>query len=191
MSDTYFRAVERRFAELEAEIEDLRRRLANLLREGRVTDIDYDQGVATVEMDGLPSKKIPWVQRAGDVRDWDPPTVGERVTVMSPTGDPGQGLITPGGWSIDHPAPHNKGGDRYIKTTGTIHLDADTAVMVLAAERVDIKARTIRLEAETVEIDGEVPITGARLEHNGRAVGDDHQHTNVTPGPSLTGPPAA
>ncbi len=190
MSDAYFRAVERRFADLEAAVEDLRRRQANQMREGRITGVDYERGVATVEMDGLPSKEIPWVQRAGDVKDWDPPSVGERVTVMSPTGDPGQGLITPGGWSNDHPAPHNKGGDRYVKTTGTIHLDADTSVMVLAAERVDIRAKTVRLEAETVEIEGKVSITGDRLEHNGRNVGDDHQHTNVKPGPSMTGPPA-
>jgi len=145
MSDAYFRAVARRFAELEAAVEDLNRRVANLMREGRITGVDYDRGVATVDMDGLPSREMPWVQRAGTVKDWNPPSVGERVTVMSPTGDPGQGLILPGGWSDQNPAPHNKGGERVIQADGKIVLNVGTSELVLEPDRMTLRAGRIDL----------------------------------------------
>jgi len=145
MSERYFRAVERRFAELEAAIEDLNRRVANLMREGRITSVDYDQGVATVDMDGLPSRAMPWVQRAGTVKDWDPPSIGERVTVMSPSGDPGQGLILPGGWSDQNPAPHTKGGERVIQATSKIVLSVGTSELVLEPDHMTLRAERIDL----------------------------------------------
>ncbi|MBB4287669.1 phage baseplate assembly protein V [Roseospira goensis] len=146
MSDAFVRAITRRFAELEAEVEDLRRRIGNMVREARVTGVDYDRAVATVDMDGLPSKAIPWVQRAGDIRDWDPPTPGERVLVVSPTGDPGLGLILPGGWSTAFPQPHNRGGDRYIVAAGTITLiSGDTSLCVgPSGVRIDGRLHTTR-----------------------------------------------
>lgn len=139
MSDAYFRAVARRFAELEAAIEDLNRRLANVVREGRVTSVDYAGAVATVDMDGLPSRQMPWIQRAGAVKDWDPPTVGERVTVVSPTGDPALGLIFPGGWSLDNPAPHDKGGERFITAANKIVLTVGQSGLVIEPEKMTMR----------------------------------------------------
>jgi len=139
MSDAYFRAVSRRFAELEAAIESLDRRVRNLVREGRITGVDYARGVATVDMDGLPSRDIPWVQRAGDIKDWDPPTVGERVTVVSPTGDPAQGLITPGGWSDANPAPHDRGGERFIQAAHKIVLRVGETELILEPDKATLR----------------------------------------------------
>ncbi len=139
MSDAYFRAVARRFAELEAAIEDLNRRLANVVREGRVTGVDYAGAVATVDMDGLPSTQMPWMQRAGDVKDWDPPTVGERVTVVSPTGDPARGLIFPGGWSNANPAPHDRGGERFVRAANKIVLTVGTSELVIEPDKVTVR----------------------------------------------------
>lgn len=145
MSDAYFRAVARRFAELEAAIEDLNRRLTNVVREGRVTDVDYAGAVATVDMDGLPSRQMPWIQRAGDVKDWDPPTVGERVTVVSPTGDPALGMVFPGGWSNDNPAPHDRGGERFIRAAHKIVLTVGVSELVIEPEKM-----TMRVGEKTV-----------------------------------------
>lgn len=187
------RAIVRRFRELEAQIERLKRQIGNVVREGRVTEVDFERGLAEVQMDGLASRMIPFVQRAGSgVKDWDPPSAGERVVVLSPTGDPAKGLVMPGGWSDDNPAPDNRGGNRTIvvendatiRAGGTITLEAGEEVRILVGETL------IRLHEGGIEIAGEqIPITGARVEHNGLDIGATHKHRDVMPGTQPTGIP--
>lgn len=105
------RFFQKEFADLRAKHDELDRRLNNLFREAKVTKLHADEGMAEVDADGLPSTKIPWLARAGQSREWDPPTEGERVILISPTGDPGIGMILPGGFSNQFPQNHDKGGE--------------------------------------------------------------------------------
>lgn len=125
MSPDDVQAIVGRFREVEARLELLERAMANLVREGRIAAADYEKALVEVEMDGLPSRQIPWVQRAGEVSDWDPPSVGERVIVLSPNGDPARGLAMPGGWTDQFPAPDSKGGNRTITTKGEFKVSSD------------------------------------------------------------------
>lgn len=115
--DYLFRLMHKRFQELEGQVESMKRRMNNVVREGQVTKLDAAKGLAEVEANGLPSMMVPWVQRAGSRREWDPPAKGERVIMLSPTGDPGQGLILPGGYSDQFKQNHNKEGE-YRSTSG-------------------------------------------------------------------------
>lgn len=141
------RAIMRAFRDLEAEVESLRRQVNNIVREGRVTDrIDYARGLAEVELDGgLVSRMVPWVQRAGTVKDWDPPSPGERILMLSPTGDPARSLILPGGWTDDNAAPDNRGGARTITTEGDFTVRAGGLITLEAAGNVVIKGARIDL----------------------------------------------
>lgn len=134
MNEDDVRAIVRRFGEMEAQIERLNVKIANLVREGRVTDeIDYDTGLAEIEADGLPSRKIPWAQRAGGVKDWDPPSPGERVVVFAPGGDVERAIAFPGGWTDENPAPDNKGGNRTIVAAGDVSITAGGKITLTAA----------------------------------------------------------
>lgn len=113
----YAREIARRLAQLEAENESLRLRLDNILREGRVTKIDEETGKAEVDMHGLPSDKLDISHRSGAIREWNPPAVGERVFVLNPSGEPGRGIVMPGGYSDEFAQPHKKAGESY-KTVG-------------------------------------------------------------------------
>lgn len=115
--DVFARLVTSRIAELEAAIERLNLRSENLVREARVTKVDPETGKAEVDMNGLPSDKLSWSQRAGAIKDWNPPSEGERVLVLNPSGEAGLGIIMPGGYSDDNPQPHNKAGE-YRQTNG-------------------------------------------------------------------------
>lgn len=56
-------------------------------------------------------------------------------------------------------------------------------------EIVSLVQNKIRIVAADIEIDGKVRIVGSELTHNGKNIGHDHKHTDVTPGGALTGVP--
>jgi phage baseplate assembly protein gpV len=84
--------------DLEARIEQLDRRLNNLVREARVTEVDKDKPAVKVEAHGLNSDWSPLTSPAGTGRLWSPPAVGERGLFLSPSGEPGQGVFLRGGY---------------------------------------------------------------------------------------------
>ncbi|XWN29958.1 MAG: phage baseplate assembly protein V [Devosia sp.] len=174
-------AVKQRFRELEQQVEWLTNLVANLVREGVVTDkVDYDKGLAEVKMDGfeegLVSVMAPWAQRAGGVKDWDPPSSGERVLMLSPNGNPKRGIIIPGGWSNKNPAPDNQGGNRTIVVTGDVNIKAGGSINLEAGDALNIKAPLVSIE-------------GDRIQHNEKNIGHTHIHSGVVPGGGTTGPP--
>lgn len=173
MTDLFDRLVSR-IAQLEASLADMSRRVNNVMREARVLEVDPDTGMAIVEAQNGKSKPIPWMQRSGSIRDWDPPTAGERVLMLSPGGDPGRAMILPGGYSEQYGQPHNKLGEARRQ----IGAASDT---FSGSQRV--------IEAQLIILRGTVRIEGPGLTHNGVNVGDTHKHTDVMPGGALTGLP--
>lgn len=117
---------------LERRIEQLDRRLNNTLREARVVEIDADKHLLKVEAHGLKSGWSPWAERAGTITTWTPPAVGERVLFVSPTGEPGQGIVLAGGYSDDFEAP-SKSKDESVLTVGdlTVTYNKEKAVISL------------------------------------------------------------
>ena len=70
------------------------RRLANLIRLGRVVSVNAASATARVDFGGLVTPEIPVGQlRAGALRLQWMPSVGEQVVVASPSGDLAQGVI--------------------------------------------------------------------------------------------------
>lgn len=103
---------------LDKRIEQLDRRLNNIVREGKVLEVDAAKGLLKVEAHGLKSGWMPWAERAGTVREWSPPAKGERVVVLSPTGEPGQGIVLAGGFSDQFKQPSTDAGERLIQIGG-------------------------------------------------------------------------
>jgi phage baseplate assembly protein gpV len=161
-------------------INDLNRRINNLVREARVEKV-FDDGTAIVEGQGLVSKRVPWVSRAGNIRDWDPPAENERVLLLSPTGEPGKGLILPGGFSNSFPANHDDTGQSR-RTLGDTRFTTTT-------DSYEIVSETVTIEADVV-IKGRVTIEGPSVTHNTKEIGHKHKHKDSMPGPSFTGFPA-
>lgn len=164
----------RRIAYLEAHIEQLNRRMNNMVREGRVNKVYPDEGLAEVDAHGAKTKKIPWISRSGSIRDWVPPEEDERVLVLNPTGEPGKGLILPGGYSDKYQQPHDK-----VAEARRVIGDSDD--LMTGSKRV--------IQADDIILKGRVTIIGGYVVHNNHNIGADHRHEDVEPGPSLSGPP--
>lgn len=146
-------------------IEELERRHANFMRPGKVTEVDYAKGLIKVRVGDLDSQWVPWLERAGSGHtEWNPPSIGQQVHLFSPSGEPGQGWVMPGGYSSDNPQPHDKGGEKKIVA----------GKFIIVGELV---------------INGPVHQSGGEITSNGHVIDDTHQHTNVLPGGGLSGPP--
>lgn len=86
---------------------DAERRGANVIMPGVISEVDLAAGTARVEFeDDWISGDLPWFSlRAGALRTWSPPTVGEQCVVLSPDGEPATGMILLGLTSDAFPAP--------------------------------------------------------------------------------------
>jgi len=92
---------------------DTTRRLANLLRMGKVVELDEAKARVKVKLgDDMTTTWLPWLtHRAGPDRDWHAPEPGEQVMVLSPSGDMRQGVVMPSVYQNSSQAPAN------LKTT--------------------------------------------------------------------------
>lgn len=137
MSAAWMRQVERQLGELE-------RRLANVARIGVVAEVDPAKGTVRVEIakdpDGNPvlSDWLPWTERAGAIRTWSPPTIGEQVMVLSPSGESGRGWVSAGGFSDANPAPSDDAGAHVIAIGGTTLTLKDGRVEIHGATMVHV-----------------------------------------------------
>lgn len=87
-------------------VAELDRRLANIIRVGRIAEVDYPEARARVEMGETRTYWLPWLTaRASFDRSWWAPEIGEQVLVLSPSGDLAQGLIIMAVYQKAHPKP--------------------------------------------------------------------------------------
>lgn len=178
---------------------DNQRLIGDLAREGVVVSVDHAAGTARVQFaDELTTGDIPWLaSRAGSIRTWSPPAIGEQVMVLAPEADTARGVII-GSLSSDaypHPASDESVVTEYedgarIGYDPTSH--ALTAVLPAGA--------TVRIDADgglslkgDVTIDGDITSTGtvtARTDvvGGGKSL-KDHVHLGVQAGGALSGKP--
>ncbi|MEN3968645.1 phage baseplate assembly protein V [Acinetobacter sp. BWR-L5] len=87
---------------------DLARRLENLIRFGRIKTIEPSQPytTVTVNLGEITTGNIRYLNlRAGADRTWDPPSIGEEVVVLSPSGVLDMGVAIAGLNNETNPAP--------------------------------------------------------------------------------------
>lgn len=95
---------------------ELSRLVENLLRIGTVLEVDHDRALCRVKSGELETQWRPWLTfRAGETTSWDPPTVGEQVILLSPSGDPAGGIVLFGIYSTAKPSPSTSPDDHVIK----------------------------------------------------------------------------
>jgi phage baseplate assembly protein V len=155
-------AAEKQVIELHRQCEEANRRIHNMLRPGRVTQISQDGSEVKVayalDDDGndVETGWIPWTSRAGAVKIWSPPSIGEQVRIHSPSGDVSDhSWVDPGGFSNANPANHNKAGE-YKKTVGQSSSTYTGNSISHATTTHNIQASTINHQAGTVNIKGTV-----------------------------------
>jgi len=100
-------------------ISELERRLLNIIRIGTIASVDLAAETVRVKLNETHTTgDLPWqTQRAGNVRTWSPPSVGEQVMLFSPAGDLTQAVVCPSLFQSAHPAPSHS-GDEHVTDYG-------------------------------------------------------------------------
>lgn len=171
-----FAELMRRIEEAERLLNQHDRRLNEMFREASVLDVDFEKGVATVRAYGDESEStwLPWLTQAGTVNDYVPLAKDQRVLVLNPSGEAGKGIILPGGYSDMFGQPHTGEGEAK-------RIVGESSDLMTGSHR--------RIEAATIELVGDVHITGGVLTHEGKNVGHDHKHEDVQTGADESGVP--
>jgi phage baseplate assembly protein V len=185
---------------MSAELTDVQQRLANLMRVGKVQEVDHAAARLRVAFgSGNVSSWVPWMtSRAGATREWNPPAVGEQVVLMNPSGQDNAGFAMPGGiYRNDAPA---NGTD-----PGNIELDLPEAgawiirvgnVVIRAANntaKITVGGKSIEVTPSKVLIVGDVEVTG-KINTTGDVIAGSislqtHKHGGVQSGSSQTSTP--
>ncbi len=162
---------------MSAEIGDLQRRLANIFRVGRVSDVDLGTGRVKVQFQGVTTAWLPWMTgRAGAVKDWNPPAVGEQVCVCSPSGELGAGFIMAGSINYDgNAAPDDRANVQKITLPGG------------GSYEISVGGMTLILADGKLTLNGDIEVTGDVVA--GTISLKNHIHGGVNTGPDDTDPP--
>lgn len=170
------------FASLVYRIEQLERRLANMVREGRVTDRDPAKGirVAIADVDGQPVKS-PWIkpsEQGGNLRTFALPAIGQHMKLISPDGEIGRNtMAVPHSYTDDHAQPSQ---------------EADEPCWQVGDASIRIKdgQLTITVGGCTWVFTGAgFAQTGGTITHDQVNIGKTHGHITAPPGPP--GPPVS
>ena len=104
----------RELAELVVRIAELERRFANMMRHGTVEEVDAKKQRLRIRLgegdDGAPfiGPWVPYAQFAGDLKLHTPPSKGQQMTMLNPTGDFRQAVAIPLTWSDRNQSPSDK-----------------------------------------------------------------------------------
>lgn len=173
----------REFRSLYKSIDDLDRRQASGLLNGKVAEIDGDRiRLELLPADGRAGGKpflSPWVQvqeMAGATGSHFPVRQGDKMRLMSPNGEIGpRSLAIRDGYTRDEPNPASAKQKEMMLTYGGCE--------------VRLTNGELRLVAGTIKLEGKVEIEGSELTHNGTDVGENHKHEDVERGGDISGPP--
>jgi phage baseplate assembly protein V len=85
---------------------DIQRRLANIIRIGKIAELDSANARVKVEIGNILTAWLPWLTtRAGEDRSWWAPEPGEQVILLSPGGELTQAVVLPAIYQQNYPAP--------------------------------------------------------------------------------------
>lgn len=202
------------------DVVDLARRLSNLIRPGTVEAIDHATARVRVRSGEVLTDWLPWLTaRAGAVGTWCPPTLGEQVLLLAPSGELAAALVLPALYSNAHPAPSTSPAEHVIEyPDGAVITYNHTAghLSVQGIQTLTIEAGThVTLDAPATTVTGTLTVQGlltyqAGLAGTGGGAGTTisgsitqtggtlssngivlatHTHTGVQPGGGSTGGP--
>jgi phage baseplate assembly protein V len=194
---------------------DLERRSADSIKFGVVREVDYSRKPPSVrvaigdEEDDEGCLLTGWLQfgggRARGDSEWHPPEEGEKVVVLSESGEVQNGIVLPLGlYSDDDPAPGDKAGlwRKSFADGAKLEYDRDSGELTFEAMSkgtVQVGDATLAIVSGSITMtvggvslqisSSGVAISGGSVSHDGKNVGKDHRHSGVQAGGAQTGAP--
>lgn len=170
-------------AQIARRMDNIERGQSNIIRSGPVVAVDAARGLVKVnvgdEQSSLVTPWIKWTDRSGARKTWNPPSVGEDMTVISPSGEISRrSRALPGNFTASNAAP-SADGDAVVSSLGDVTLK-------MSASNIELKIGGV---TATLSAAG-LSIEGGDVTHNGTAIGDTHVHGGISPGGAETSSPS-
>ncbi len=167
------------------------RRLESIVRFGTISDVDLTSKppMCRAKSGGLTTDWLKWITpRAGKVREWSPPSIGEECVILSPSGDTGAGAILTGFFNAGLAAPETDGNvtarhfddgavERYDQTAHAYLLDVPTggsitfkiggSSLVMTESAITLKSDAVTVISPPITLQGNVVILGALTGQSG------------------------
>lgn len=198
-----------------SELSDIRRRLENIVRIGRVAACDYQNARVRVRIGEVVTNWLPWLTtRAGGDLSWWAPEEGEQVLVFSPSGETALGVCLPSIYQSSAAAPStdpdvskvvfsNGSTVEHNRATGALRVEVPGGglVKVVSGGNVSVEAvGEITLKASKLLIDAPIEHTGGDIETDSNVNSSaeitasgvaltSHIHSGVESGTKTSGPP--
>lgn len=156
-------------------VRDLQRRMANMIRRGRVHSVDFEQSPPRVKVEyekGAVTGWLPWISGRESNKhrtDWEPLAIGEQVIILSESGELSAGVVLPSLPDATSPVPSTSPDEHvsryedgttftYNRKTHTLSIDVQgdanlhttgnvTAHIEGTADVTVAKATTVKTEA--------------------------------------------
>ncbi|HGS4463217.1 TPA: phage baseplate assembly protein V [Vibrio metschnikovii] len=156
-------------------VRDLQRRLANMIRRGRVHSVDFEQSPPRVKVEyekDAVTGWLPWIsgrESSQHRTDWEPLAVGEQVIILSESGELSAGVVLPSLPDATSPVPSTSPDEHvsryedgttfiYNRKTHTLTIDVQGDVNFHATGNV-----TSHVEGNmSAQIDGTANVTVAK-----------------------------
>jgi phage baseplate assembly protein gpV len=116
---------------------DLCRRVANLIRIGKIAEVNGAQ--VKVQIGKVKTNWLPIVSMVGDTNIWIPITVGEQVAVISPYGEMAQSFVIRSLHYNKYAAPENKGAIS-LKTKTDVKAESEGKLEALFKNGFELKS---------------------------------------------------
>ena len=158
-------------------VRDLQRRMANMIRRGRIHGVDFSQTPPRVQVaydndltTGQPvvSGWLPWVNgRASSASrvDWEPLAVGEQVLILSESGDLSAGVVVPSIADATNAVPEQSPDIHVSRYEDGTTLSYDRAGHILS---VDVQGEmTLNVTGNVrLKADGDITADGSTIKLN-------------------------
>ncbi|WCM29200.1 phage baseplate assembly protein V [Sphingomonas sp. QA11] len=177
---------------------DNQRLIGDIVREGTVDSVDLGARTCRFRTGDVVTGDIPWLAtRSGATKTWSPPSIGEQGLLICPEGDTARGVVLPGIFSNDHPAPSSEDIELVEYADGArISYDAtahELKAILPAGATVTISADGGLSIKGDVALDGNLSVTGT-IDADGEITGNGiklsaHKHPGVQAGGARTGTP--
>ncbi len=180
---------------------ELNRRLANMVKVGRIQSVDLTQDLpkVRVQVGELMSAWLPFLtQRAGDDTHWWPIALEEQVVVLSPSGDLSQGIVI--GALFQHRFPPSSMSENVVRTEysdgAVVEYDKERhhlQVVLPSGGRLEVVADGGVSIVGDVTVEGNITASGdvtdaTRSMQADREIYNGHNHPGVTTGGGSTAP---
>ncbi|MEX9281464.1 MULTISPECIES: phage baseplate assembly protein V [Klebsiella pneumoniae complex] len=189
------------------DLAELIRLLENVVRTGKVTEIDEDKWRVRVQSGELGTTWLRWnAQRAGAFKVWVPPSIGEQVWFLCLGGNTDVAFIGGSLYSDDNPAPGASRNEMVVTAPdgARFRYDAEAGALQVKGIKSAVVEASVKITLDTPEVDctnllraksldiseggemrGNFNHTGGAFKSNGVQV-DDHGHGGVERGGEWT-----